>query len=138
MKKLIAVLPTGDWAEVESENDVQIVELTQRQLHTLSNDDHSQGTILQLTSDCTKENIDSILGLAVPEPILTEQALMFAIGEVLSDWNPELSASEILYEMTTGSDGAVVCEAFEDWDRDALCDFTRSLARSAQRALFNK
>lgn len=136
--KTIAILPTGDWGEVESENDVQFVELTQRQYHELSNGEHSQSTVLQLTSDCTKENIDSILGLVAPVLPLTDEARWFAIGEVLHDWNPELSAGEVLFEIRNRTDGVIVCEAFEDWDGEALLAFVRSLAESAQRALFNK
>lgn len=45
----IAILPTGDWAVVESDNDVQFVELTDEQLEILSTWDFSENTILGLT-----------------------------------------------------------------------------------------
>lgn len=61
--KLIAVLPTGEWAEVESDNDVCFVTLTDKQFNHLSNEGASANTILELTAGCTKENINDILGL---------------------------------------------------------------------------
>lgn len=59
----IAILPTGDWAVVESDNDVQYVEVTDQQLEALLNEDYSDNTILSIDSSCTEENINSILGL---------------------------------------------------------------------------
>lgn len=46
---LIAILPTGDWATVESDNDVQFIELTDVQLEVLNTWDFSENTILGLT-----------------------------------------------------------------------------------------
>jgi hypothetical protein len=60
---LIAILPTGQWAVVESDNDVQYVELTDAQLEHISNNGVSENTILSIDSSCTEENINSILGL---------------------------------------------------------------------------
>lgn len=59
----IAILPTGQWAVVESDNDVQYVELTDAQLEHINNNDVSENTILSIDSSCTEENINSILGL---------------------------------------------------------------------------
>ena len=67
MKKTrtIAILPTGDWAEVESINDVPIVEMTEKQFEALCNEGFTENTILQINESCTPDNIDSILGLEV-------------------------------------------------------------------------
>lgn len=61
--KLIAILPTGDWAEVENVNDVQIVTLTDTQFNHLCNEGVADNTLLQIDSTCTEANINSILGL---------------------------------------------------------------------------
>lgn len=62
MKKYtIAVLPTGDWAQVESENDVQIVELTPKQFHYICEHGCTENQMLELAESCTESNIDSIL-----------------------------------------------------------------------------
>jgi hypothetical protein len=61
--KTIAILPTGDWCEVESENDVQFITVTNKQFAALSSVDYTKNTILEIDSSCTIDNINNILGL---------------------------------------------------------------------------
>jgi len=50
--RTIAILPTGDWAEICDCVDVQIVTLTAEQFRAMCDDDYSQNTILQIDASC--------------------------------------------------------------------------------------
>lgn len=135
--KTIAVLNNGSWCETPNGlQDVAFLGLTQRQFHALVHGDYPLSKIKELYDYDGADRIDEILGLLPPKPLVSDEALWFAIGEVLSDWNPEANVNDVLSYIGRMTDDVVVCEAFEDWDGEALYAFVISLAESAQRALF--
>lgn len=55
----VAILPTGDWAGVESEDDVQFVHLTEWQMSALNG--LTENMILKLDPNMTEENINDLI-----------------------------------------------------------------------------
>lgn len=94
---LIAILPTGDWAQIESENDVLTLELTDAQMEALSNCDYSQSTILGMSDalDLDKHlGLDKRVKLSEITPAQAKQWLIDNDREGASHWHlqPETAA----------------------------------------------
>lgn len=91
---MIAILPTGDWAQVESENDVQYIQVTDTQLEALGNIGYSQNTILGMGDAL---DLNKHLGLTPLSEITPAQAKQWLIdndSEGASHWHlqPETAA----------------------------------------------
>lgn len=92
MTRRIAILPTGDWAEVSKTlGDVEYVTLNERQFDEVCNS-ATQNTMLELHEGLTAEGIDAVLGIeATTEPISKEQFLAWFRSD---EYSEQLSVDE--------------------------------------------
>ncbi len=63
VSKLVAFLPTGDWAEVESIDDVKVVPVNNVSLEFLSNSHISQRMAGQLAMCESEQEVNSLIEL---------------------------------------------------------------------------
>lgn len=56
--RCIAILPTGEWAEIDQNNQIEFVFLTEKQRNMLG--DLSDSMILELASGLTEEGINAV------------------------------------------------------------------------------
>lgn len=67
---------------------------------------------------------------------ISNQAKWFAIGEMLSEWDPRMTADQVLEQVEMNTDDVIFWEPFEHWDGEAVAAAIQNLAFDTQ-ALIN-